>query len=165
MCCGSWFASQQLGSCAKTMQDPLSRRKKSKRGSAHPEGPDYLAHYLDEFTFRFNRRASRSRGKLPNRGYCSDQARKPLMLLLKRAAFSREGMTMFWLILIVSGFVEPPRNAANPAIMHVGNFKSIAECEKAAQVATVKLREGTAVPGITFVCVQASDSGAASLQN
>ena len=86
------------------------------------------------------------------------------MLLLKRAAFSREGMTMFWLILIVSGFVEPPRNAANPAIMHVGNFKSIAECEKA-QVATVKLREGTAVPGITFVCVQASDSGAASLQN
>jgi transposase-like protein len=27
-------------------------------------GPDYLAYYLDEFTFRFNRRTSRSRGKL-----------------------------------------------------------------------------------------------------
>ncbi len=26
--------------------------------------PDYLAYYLDEFTFRFNRRTSRSRGKL-----------------------------------------------------------------------------------------------------
>ena len=72
---------------------------------------------------------------------------------------------MFWLILIVSGFVEAPRNAANPAMMHVGNFKSIAECEKAAQVATIKIREGTTMPGITFVCVQASDSGATSSQN
>ena len=27
-------------------------------------GPDHLAYYLDEFTFRFNRRTSRSRGKL-----------------------------------------------------------------------------------------------------
>src|SRR5271166_4026297 len=26
--------------------------------------PDHLAYYLDEFTFRFNRRTSRSRGKL-----------------------------------------------------------------------------------------------------
>ena len=26
--------------------------------------PDYLDYYLDEFTFRFNRRKSRSRGKL-----------------------------------------------------------------------------------------------------
>jgi transposase-like protein len=31
------------------------------QGAAQPE---YLAYYLDEFTFRFNRRASRSRGKL-----------------------------------------------------------------------------------------------------
>ena len=26
--------------------------------------PDYLEYYLDEFTFRFNRRTSKSRGKL-----------------------------------------------------------------------------------------------------
>lgn len=29
-----------------------------------PVSPDHLAYYLDEFTFRFNRRRSRSRGKL-----------------------------------------------------------------------------------------------------
>jgi hypothetical protein len=29
--------------------------------------PDHLAYYLDEFTFRFNRRRSRSRGKLFHR--------------------------------------------------------------------------------------------------
>ncbi|MGS0740156.1 hypothetical protein ACVBEG_27445 [Pseudomonas sp. GG8] len=44
-----------------------SRRSSSDGGWELTQGaisPDNLRYYLDEFTFRFNRRASRSRGKL-----------------------------------------------------------------------------------------------------
>ncbi len=69
----------------------------------------------------------------------------------------------FWLVLIA---LNGSGSNSTPALMHVGNYSSVADCDKAAKATTnAPVGPITALPslgptiGVWFMCVQASESG------
>jgi hypothetical protein len=58
----------------------------------------------------------------------------------------------FWLILVLS-------SATAPQMMHVGNFKSLANCIGAAQEAKFVGAPNVNTPQNTYICIQANEDG------
>ena len=65
-------------------------------------------------------------------------------------------MVLFWLVLIAYG--GPGAEVRhNPAMLHVGNFSSLSECQKAALNSTSKQHPALRA-NVTYYCVQANDA-------
>ena len=71
----------------------------------------------------------------------------------------KEGVMIFWLVLIVAGQVAGNENPHTPRIMHVGNYSSYAACEKSAAGYTTPVKLPNNPPQITMLCIQANETG------
>ena len=77
------------------------------------------------------------------------------MLFLARARLSnhpKEGAMIVWLVLVLTGL-------DSPRMMHVGNFTSFADCEKAAAAHTAPAKAPNNPPQVTMLCIPANAIG------
>jgi len=81
------------------------------------------------------------------------------MLFLARARLSnhpKEGAMIVWLVLVLTGFSP---GSDSPRMMHVGNFTSFADCEKAAAAHTAPAKAPNNPPQVTMLCIPANAIG------
>ena len=68
----------------------------------------------------------------------------------------KEGAMIVWLVLVLTGFSS---GIDSPRMMHVGNFASFTECEKAAAAHTAPVKAPDNPPQVTMLCIPANALG------